>query len=425
MVVRNRRLAVPPRDGRHQQRASHAARRQRAQGLVPGPARQARGVRRSSTSRTCPRCATGRSVTAPSDAGGDHVLVGQRRQLVGEARRSSTRVRTARPRRSRRARRHVRGRRCGSTATASARRRPRRRARTPVCVAALLGRSDRRRARARSSRSGTAWCTAVRRTPRRCVIDDDVLAALESLVPLAPLHLPGNLAGIDATRRPCPACRRSRCSTPRSTARMPERAAQYAVPQAWRDDLGVRRYGFHGTSHRVRQRRARRAAGSTMRDVRMVTLHLGNGCSAAAVRDGRVGRHHDGLHAARGPRHGHAQRRHRPRRDPVRRRASRHRRRRGRRAASTTESGLLGVSGSSNDMRDAARGGRRRRSPTPRSRSTLFCYRAAKHVAALSVALGRPRRRGVHRRHRRELRRGARRGSSSTSASSGSSSTPP
>jgi len=67
---------------------------------------------------------------------------------------------------------------------------------------------------------------------------------------------------------------------------MPPRAFRYAVPEEWYTRHGVRRYGFHGTSHRFVSERAADLLGRPLRELRLVTAHLGNGCSVAAVRDG-------------------------------------------------------------------------------------------------------------------------------------------
>jgi acetate kinase len=69
-------------------------------------------------------------------------------------------------------------------------------------------------------------------------------------------------------------------------ASMPPVAYRYAVPQAWYREHGVRRYGFHGTSHRFVARRAAELLGRPATDLRLVTAHLGNGCSATAIADG-------------------------------------------------------------------------------------------------------------------------------------------
>ena len=111
------------------------------------------------------------------------------------------------------------------------------------------------------------------------VIDDAVVGALEELTALAPLHQPPALAGIAALRRALPQLPAVACFDTAFHAGLPDAAATYALPQAWRERWPLRRYGFHGLSHAWA---ARRAGAS-----RVVTCHLGAGASLAAVRDGR------------------------------------------------------------------------------------------------------------------------------------------
>ena len=219
------------------------------------------------------------------------------------------------------------------------------------------------------------------------VVDDVVRADLEALIPLAPLHLPGNLAGVDAARAALPDLPQVAVFDTAFHRTMPSYAAQYAVPKAWRDELDVRRYGFHGTSHRYVSGAAAELLGRPPGELGLVTLHLGNGCSAAAVRAGRSVDTTMGFTPLEGlvmgSRSGDidpgvipyvAERLGVAAAEVVRR--------------LNTESGLLGVSGTSNDMRtllEAAAGG----DDDAALAVELFCYRAAKHVAALSVALGR------------------------------------
>ncbi len=219
------------------------------------------------------------------------------------------------------------------------------------------------------------------------LIDDAVRARLLALTSLAPLHMPGNLAGIDATLSALPAVPQVAVFDTAFHSTMPARAAQYAVPRSWRDELGVRRYGFHGTSHRYVSGLARERWFADSDDVRLVVLHLGNGASATAVRDGAsvdttmgftpleglvMGTRSGDIDAGVVP--------------YVAERL-------GLDAAGVvrllnTESGLLGVSGSSNDMR-ALLGASASGDADAALAVELFCYRAAKHVAGLSVALGR------------------------------------
>jgi acetate kinase len=145
-------------------------------------------------------------------------------------------------------------------------------------------------------------------------VDEDVLAALHELTDLAPLHLPANLAGIDAARAQLPALTHVAVFDTAFHQTMPPVAYRYAVPTEWYEKHHVRRYGFHGTSHRYVSDRAAELLRRPLNSLAMVTLHLGNGCSAAAVRDGECRRHDHGSHAPGGPGDGHPQRRHRPRR---------------------------------------------------------------------------------------------------------------
>nr|WP_202885840.1 acetate kinase [Kribbella sandramycini] len=119
------------------------------------------------------------------------------------------------------------------------------------------------------------------------LIDDDVIAAVTDLVPLAPLHNPANLEGIEVARRLFPNLPQVAVFDTAFHQTLPEAAYTYAVPLAWRDDHGVRRYGFHGTSHAFVSQEAARLLDRAVADVNVIVLHLGNGCSAAAVRGGR------------------------------------------------------------------------------------------------------------------------------------------
>jgi acetate kinase len=119
------------------------------------------------------------------------------------------------------------------------------------------------------------------------VIDDEVVAGIEAQVPLAPLHNPANLAGIAAARLAFPDVPHVGVFDTAFHATLPAAAHRYAVPESWYRDHGVRRYGFHGTSHGYVARRAAELLGRPADAAALVTLHLGNGASAAAVLDGR------------------------------------------------------------------------------------------------------------------------------------------
>jgi len=117
-------------------------------------------------------------------------------------------------------------------------------------------------------------------------VDDSVLAAVRSCSHLAPLHNPANLAGIEAVRSVLPDLPQVAVFDTAFHQTMPPRAFRYAVPEEWYTDHGVRRYGFHGISHRFVSEQAAAMLGRSPRELRLITAHLGNGCSATAVRDG-------------------------------------------------------------------------------------------------------------------------------------------
>ena len=119
------------------------------------------------------------------------------------------------------------------------------------------------------------------------LVDDEVIAAIRSSSHLAPLHNPANLAGIEAVRAVRPGLPQVAVFDTAFHQTMAPRAFRYAVPEEWYTRYGVRRYGFHGTSHRFVAERAAALLGRPLAELRLVTAHLGNGCSAAAVRDGR------------------------------------------------------------------------------------------------------------------------------------------
>jgi acetate kinase len=219
------------------------------------------------------------------------------------------------------------------------------------------------------------------------LIDDAILAALGDLIDLAPLHLPANLAGIEATRRELPDLPQVAVFDTAFHQTMPPAAYRYAVPEQWYEQHQVRRYGFHGTSHRFVSAQAAELLDRPLGSLRMVTLHLGNGCSAAAVRDGVSVDTTMGLTPLEGlvmgTRSGDI--------DPgalgyIADRAGLDLA--GVLDALNTRSGLLGLSGLSNDMRTLVAAAEAGSAPAALA-VEVFCYRAAKAVGAMAVALGR------------------------------------
>jgi acetate kinase len=118
------------------------------------------------------------------------------------------------------------------------------------------------------------------------VITDDVLAEIEKLVPLAPLHNPANITGIEVARELRPDLPQVAVFDTAFHATIPEAAARYALDTATADRFGIRRYGFHGTSHAFVSRAAADLLGKDPAEVNVIVLHLGNGASASAVRGG-------------------------------------------------------------------------------------------------------------------------------------------
>jgi acetate kinase len=119
------------------------------------------------------------------------------------------------------------------------------------------------------------------------LIDDDVVAAVELLVPLAPLHNPANLAGIDVARKLLPDVPQVAVFDTAFHATMPPAAATYAIDAGVATRLKIRRYGFHGTSHAYVSRRTAALLDRPPAELNVITLHLGNGASACAVSGGR------------------------------------------------------------------------------------------------------------------------------------------
>ena len=120
-----------------------------------------------------------------------------------------------------------------------------------------------------------------------CIVDDACIAAIKECIPLGPLHNPANLMGIEA-------CQKVMAGTPQvavfDTAfhmTMPEKAYTYAIPYEYYEKDKVRRYGFHGTSHRYVSARCADMLGKPAKDLKIITCHLGNGSSLAAVKGGK------------------------------------------------------------------------------------------------------------------------------------------
>src|SRR5919199_2998548 len=218
-------------------------------------------------------------------------------------------------------------------------------------------------------------------------IDDAVLRGIEETIDLAPLHNPHNLKGIQAVRAALGA------GVPQvavfDTAfhhTLPERAYLYAIPYQLYRRYRVRRYGFHGTSHRYVAFRYRQLTGRSREDTRIITMHLGNGCSVCAIRGGEsvdtsmgftpleglvMGTRSGDLDPAildyvalkEGMSLGDVD------------------------ALLNKQSGLLGISGLTNDMRELLAEAEEHDDRRARLAIDIFCYRARKYVGSYLAAM--------------------------------------
>lgn len=119
------------------------------------------------------------------------------------------------------------------------------------------------------------------------IIDDKVISAVESCVELAPLHNPPNLLGINAIMELLPGVPNVAVFDTAFHQTMPPEAYIYPLPYEWYEDLRIRRYGFHGTSHKYVANKAAEFLGKNIEDLKIITCHLGNGSSITAVKYGK------------------------------------------------------------------------------------------------------------------------------------------
>lgn len=154
----------------------------------------------------------------------------------------------------------------------------------PRCIEALLNAADSsidiRGVAHRITHGGDDFVQPV-------TVDATVLDRLDALVDLAPLHMPANVAGVRAALDALPELPHIAVFDTAFHATIPNRARQYAIPQDIAEKHQIRRFGFHGPSHHYVARRAAEFMDSDIRDLRLITCHLGNGASVAAVEYGR------------------------------------------------------------------------------------------------------------------------------------------
>ena len=118
-----------------------------------------------------------------------------------------------------------------------------------------------------------------------CIINDEVIKAIEKCIPLGPLHNPANLMGIRACQAVMPTTPQVAVFDTAFHMTMPPKAYRYAIPTEYYTNDSIRRYGFHGTSHKYVAKRTAELVGK--KEFKMVNCHLGNGSSMSAVKDGK------------------------------------------------------------------------------------------------------------------------------------------
>ena len=119
------------------------------------------------------------------------------------------------------------------------------------------------------------------------LIDDEVIKTIKSYISLAPLHNPPNLAGIKAARSLFPDVPQVAVFDTAFHQTLPEKAFLYALPYQYYEKYRIRRYGFHGTSHRYIAERAAKFLKKLLKELKIITCHLGNGCSITAIDKGK------------------------------------------------------------------------------------------------------------------------------------------
>ena len=119
------------------------------------------------------------------------------------------------------------------------------------------------------------------------LIDEDVIATIKDLIPLAPLHNPANLKGIEVARQKAPSTPQVAVFDTAFHATLQKEAYIYALPYELYEKEGIRRYGFHGTSHSYLAKAAAKELQKELHEINIITLHLGNGASACAIKKGK------------------------------------------------------------------------------------------------------------------------------------------
>ena len=120
------------------------------------------------------------------------------------------------------------------------------------------------------------------------LLDDETIAMIESVEDLAPLHNPANLIGVRACKEVLPHVVQVGVFDTSFHSTMPAESYMYAVPYTWYEKYGIRKYGYHGTSHKYVSEEAAKFLGKPLEELKLVTAHIGNGASLAAIKNGKV-----------------------------------------------------------------------------------------------------------------------------------------
>ncbi|MBJ6138043.1 acetate/propionate family kinase [Marinobacter litoralis] len=216
------------------------------------------------------------------------------------------------------------------------------------------------------------------------LIDAGTISAIKKVSGLAPLHNPVNLVGIDAMHELFPSVPQVAVFDTAYHQTLPEKAFRYALPKHCYEEWGVRRYGFHGTSHSFMVQEAARLLGKNVESTSIISAHLGNGCSITAIQDGKSVDTSMGLTPLEGLVMG-------TRSGDVDPGLFDYLSGRGVSASDVhamlnNDSGLMGLSGHTNDMRTLCELAEQGDKPA-RLAIDVFCFRLARYIGAMTASL--------------------------------------
>jgi acetate kinase len=218
------------------------------------------------------------------------------------------------------------------------------------------------------------------------VVTDHVIEVMKECVSLAPLHNPANLKGVEAVTAAMPDCPQCGVFDTAFHQSMPEKAYLYALPLEFYQENKIRRYGFHGTSHKYVSMKAAEYLGENIENLKIITCHLGNGASISAIDGGKSIDTSMGLTPLEGLMMGtrcgdldpaipiHMQQRLGYSVDEVNNILNK-------------KSGMLGLSGISNDMREIEDQILKHKNPAAITAHDVYCYRIKKYIGSYIAAL--------------------------------------